>query len=168
MMEKEEENLWKFKETGDKYSNIIAYNILHKALPAMKNNSIKELADVVFDYRFTMGSIENCSFVHEDMIEEGKQLRELYEDGLCEFLALSSVGPAYFIIVNDDEKKEKCIKKFKEIGMEIMEILQEMGLVVGHLVIHFLLQLDKIQIYFRQFNLQIIFQHLQMVEHLIR
>ena len=121
MMEKEEENLWKFKETGDKYSNIIAYNILHKALPAMKNNSIKELADVVFDYRFNMGSIENCSFVHEDMIKEGKQLRELYEDGLCEFLALSSVGPAYFIIVNDDEKKEKCIKKFKEIGMEIME-----------------------------------------------
>lgn len=121
LMKKEEENLWKFKQTGDKFSNIIAYNLLHKALPAMKNNSIKELADVVFEYRFNMGSIENCSFVHENMIEEGKQLRKLYEKGLCDFLALSSVGPAYFVIVKDKDKKEKCIEKFKKIGMRVME-----------------------------------------------
>lgn len=121
LMEKEEENLWKFKETGEKFSKEIAYNLLHKALPGMKNNSIKELADVVFEYRFNMGSIENCSFIYEPMIEEGKKLRKLYENKDCEFLALSSVGPAYFAIVKNENQKKKCIKQFKEIDMLVIE-----------------------------------------------
>ena len=51
---------------------------LHRALPDLCNGSIKELADIVFDYRFNMGSIENCSFVYEKMIEQAKELRKLY------------------------------------------------------------------------------------------
>ena len=39
-----------------------------------------------------MGSIENCSFVYEKMIEQAKELRKLYENGNCEFLTLSICG----------------------------------------------------------------------------
>lgn len=121
LMEKEEENLWKFKETGDRYSKDIAYKLLHRALPGMINNSIKELADVVFDYRFNMGSIENCSFVYKPMIKEGKILRKLYENGKCELLSLSSVGPAYFAIVKNKKQKAECIKEFENVGMNVIE-----------------------------------------------
>lgn len=121
LMEKEENNLWKFKETGDKYSKEIAYNLLHKALPGMVNGSINELAEIVFDYRFNMGSIENCSFVYEKMIEQGKELRKIYENGMCEFLALSSVGPAYFVIVKDDNKKEICKNMMEKLNMRVIE-----------------------------------------------
>ena len=121
LMELEEKNLYKFKKTGDKYSEHIAYELLHKALPGMANGSIKELADIVYDYRFNMGSNENCSFVYDGLVELGNNLRCLYEDNNCEFLALSSVGPAFFVIVNSKEQKDICMKKMKELDMNIYE-----------------------------------------------
>lgn len=121
LMELEEQNLWKFKKTGDEYADKIAYNLLHKALPGLVNGSIKELADVVYEYRFNMGSNENCSFVYDGLVELGNNLRCLYENNDCEFLALSSVGPAYFVIVKNKVQKEKCIKKMKELSLDIIE-----------------------------------------------
>lgn len=121
LMELEEENLWKFKKTGDKYSEKIAYNLLHKALPDLANGSIKELANVVYEYRFNMGSNENCSFVYDGLVELGNELRCLYENNECEFLALSSVGPAFFVIVKNKEQKENCIKKMQDLNLNIIE-----------------------------------------------
>jgi len=121
LMEEEEKNLWKFKETGDKYSKDIAYNLLHKALPDMVNGSIKELANVVFDYRFNMGSIENCSFVYEKMVSDAKILRKLYENNYCEFLALSSLGPAFFAIVKNEEQVKKCKRVMENLNMNVIK-----------------------------------------------
>lgn len=121
LMKLEEENLWKFKRTGDEYAEKIAYNLLHKALPDLCNGSIKELADIVFDYRFNMGSIENCSFVYEKMVDEAKELRKLYENGNCEFLTLSSVGPAFMAMVRDEKQKEICKETMEKIGMNVIE-----------------------------------------------
>lgn len=120
LMEKEEENLYKFKKTGELYSEKIAYNLLHKAIPSIVNGNIKDLADIVFDYRFNMGSIENCSFVYPNMVNQAKKIRKLYENNKCEFLALSSVGPAYFAIVKNEEQLEECTKTFRELNMNIM------------------------------------------------
>lgn len=121
LMRLEEDNLWKFKRTGDKYAEKIAYDLLHKALPDINNGNIKELAKVVFDYRFNMGSIENCSFVYEDMIKEAKALRKLYEHGNCEFLTLSSVGPAFVIMVKNKKQKKTCTDLMKQLDMNIIE-----------------------------------------------
>ncbi len=121
LMELEEENLWKFKRTGEQYANEIAYNLLHKALPGMKNNSIKELADIVFDYRFNMGSNENCSFVYDGLMDISDNIRKLYEDHKCEFLALSSVGPAFFVLVNNSKDKEYCKKYMDSINLNVFE-----------------------------------------------
>ena len=121
LMELEEKNLWKFKKTGDEFSERIAYDLLHKALPDMRNGRIDELAKIVFDYRFNMGSIENCSFVYDKLPELANSLRVLYERKICEFLALSSVGPAFFVIGNSNEQKKECIKKMEELDMIVYE-----------------------------------------------
>jgi ubiquinone/menaquinone biosynthesis C-methylase UbiE/predicted sugar kinase len=121
LMELEEQNLWKFKKTGDQYAEKIAYNLLHKALPDLVNGNIKELADIVYEYRFNMGSNENCSFVYDGLVELGNELRCLYENSECEFLALSSVGPAFFVIVKNSNQKENCIKKMRELNLNIIE-----------------------------------------------
>ncbi len=121
LMKLEEENLWKFKRTGDKYAEKIAYNLLHKALPGLCNGNIRELADIVFDYRFNMGSIENCSFVYEKTIEKANELRKLYENNCCEFLTLSSVGPAFMAIVKNEEQKEICKDTMQKVGMNVIE-----------------------------------------------
>ncbi len=118
LMNLEEKNLWKFKKTGIRYKDIISYNLLHKAIPEMCNGGIKELSDVVFDYRFNMGSIKNCSFVYKKMNQIASQLRELYTNNHCQMLALSSVGPAFFVIVNNENDKTYCENKFLELNMK--------------------------------------------------
>ena len=49
----------------------------------MQNGSIKELSNVVYEYRFNMGSNENCSFVYDGLVELGNNLRCLYENKKC-------------------------------------------------------------------------------------
>lgn len=121
LMELEEENLWRFKRTGEKYADKIAYDLLHKALPEMVNGSIKELAEVVFDYRFNMGSNENCSFVYDGLMTISDKIRKIYEMGNCEFLALSSVGPAFFVIVKDENQKNICKKEMEKLNLKVLE-----------------------------------------------
>lgn len=121
LMKLEEENLWKFKATGEQYANTIAYNLLHKAIPDMINGNIENLAKVVFDYRFDMGSIENCSFVYEKMIDQAITLRKIYEMGCCELLSLSSVGPAYFVLVRKYNDKLFCRKVMENLDMKVIE-----------------------------------------------
>lgn len=121
LMELEEKNLWKFKKTGDEYSEKIAYDLLHKALPDMVNGNIDELSKIVFDYRFNMGSIDNCSFVYDKLSDLANELRILYEQKKCEFLALSSVGPAFFAIIKSEEQKQECIAEMKKLNMDIYE-----------------------------------------------
>ena len=121
LMELEEKNLWKFKKTGEEYAEKIAYDLLHKALPGMVNGSIKELADIVFDYRFNMGSNENCSFVYDGLMKISNGIRKLYENNYCEFLALSSVGPAFFAMVKNETQKEKCKKVMEQLNLKVLE-----------------------------------------------
>lgn len=121
LMELEEKNLWRFKKTGEEYAEKIAYDLLHKALPDMVNGNIKELADVVFDYRFNMGSNENCSFVYDGLMNISDKIRKLYENNDCEFLALSSVGPAFFVLVKNENQKKKCKKFMEKLDLKVIE-----------------------------------------------
>lgn len=120
LMELEEQNLWKFKKTGEEYADKIAYTLLHKVIPDMINGSIKELADLVFDYRFNMGSNENCSFVYDGLMDISDKIRKLYEEKKCEFLALSSVGPAFFLLVNKNQEEE-CLKELDKLNLTVFK-----------------------------------------------
>ena len=117
LMELEEKNLHKFQYTGKKYGKQIAYHILHRALPEMTQGKITELADIVFEYRFNMGSNKNCSFVFPRINTISKKIKYLFEDKICDFLALSSVGPAFFAIANDPEKIQKICNEFSKNNM---------------------------------------------------
>ena len=121
LMTLEEENLWKFKKTGDEYKDKIAYRFLHSVLPDMTEGKIESLADIVFDYRFNMGSIDNCSFVFPRMNDIAKEIRKLYEEKHCQFLALSSVGPAFFTITNKLEDTQYCKNEMEKLNLTVIK-----------------------------------------------
>ena len=120
LMQLEEENLWKFKKTGEIWAEKIAYEMIHKVIPQMINGSITELAELVFNYRFNMGSNENCAFVYDGLMSISDEIRKLYENKKCEFLALSSVGPAFFLLVNNDQEKE-CLEALDKMNLKVFK-----------------------------------------------
>lgn len=117
-MELEIQNLSKFLATGEKYGKEIAYDMLHKVLPDLLDGNLKALGDLMFRYRFEMGSIQNCSFVYPNMVNIAQNVRSLKEDGDADVLSLSSVGPAFFAITRNPEK---CKDKFEQSGMQCFE-----------------------------------------------
>ncbi len=124
MLKKEIESLDKFVITGKKFGLQIAYNIFHKMLPAMTKGDIGTIGDVIFDYRFNMGSIENCSFTYPGLSELAWKLAPLKKRGVAPILAISSVGPAIFAITN---KLSICKKEFQKAKFKIIEVEIENG-----------------------------------------
>lgn len=114
LMTEEEKNLLGFLQTGRRYRREIAYRILHEVLPAMNEGDLSSIGDLIFDYRFKMGSIKNCSFVYPEMITLANRLTYLKIGGLADVLSLSSVGPAFFAIT---QKIQACLEAFEKVGM---------------------------------------------------
>lgn len=111
MMELEIQHLDSFEIHGQQHAYAIAYTLLHKGIPLLKNGDISGICDIIYRHRFEMGSIRNCSFVFPRMIEIAENIRYLYTNKLCRLLSMSSVGPAFFIIPDGDTKHEEiCIK----------------------------------------------------------
>src|SRR5690606_19896753 len=102
----------------EKWKQTLAYRMLHKVLPELYNGRIDELGDLIYDYRFNMGSIDNCSFCYPRMVEIGNSLRFLKEERKVEVLSLSSVGPAFFAIGSD---LSEATSAFMEAGMHIYQ-----------------------------------------------
>ncbi|MGN4457470.1 MULTISPECIES: GHMP family kinase ATP-binding protein [Bacillus cereus group] len=118
MMEKEMESFDKFKATAEIYSKEIAFRMLHEVIPEIKNNNIRPLGDLIFDYRFNMGSIVNCSFSYPPIIEMAEKIKFLYLEGFCDVLSMSSVGPGMFAIT---KHKAKCIEALNNAGFNTIE-----------------------------------------------
>ncbi|HEY1074705.1 MAG TPA: hypothetical protein VGE59_03350 [Patescibacteria group bacterium] len=116
LMDKEIESLPKFIETGVKYGGENAYNVLHKMLPAMHLHDLATIGDVIYEYRFRMGSIENCSFVYPRLPALCARLAPLKHSGIADVLAVSSVGPGIFAITRDPQK---CEAAFKQEGLTV-------------------------------------------------
>lgn len=103
LMREEEKALPKFLHTGRTFGPQIAYRMLHDVLPAMNRGNLMPLGDLLFDYRFNMGSIDNCSFVFPRMVDIAANVRYLKEENRVPVLALSSVGPAFFAISKEPD-----------------------------------------------------------------
>ncbi len=114
LMDMEIKNLPKFLKTGKKYGSIIAYRLFHEVLPELEVGKIQALGDLIFDYRFKMGSIGNCSFVYPPLIQLTDSLAFLKEQGIAEVLTISSVGPGVFVLT---KQANICEEAFKERGM---------------------------------------------------
>lgn len=115
-LEEELKNIDGFIQCGKKYGQQIAYNILHSMLPAMVNNDISIIGDVIYDYRFNMGSIKNCSFLYPKLIDITNNLSFLKKNKIADVLAISSVGPGIFAITKN---KDECLKAFKNENLKV-------------------------------------------------
>lgn len=116
LIKEEENNLSGFATAGKKYGQEIAYRVVHEVLPAMESGEVKPIGDLIFDYRFHMGSIVNCSFTYPPIIEIAKKLSNLKHSGIAEVLSLSSVGPAFFALT---KLPEICVEEFEKIGLNV-------------------------------------------------
>lgn len=99
----EAENFDGFLETGRRYAPQIAYRLLHECWPDLVTGTPGTLGQLVFDYRFEMGSIRNCAFSHPRLLEYAAQVRQLFESGQAAVLSLSSVGPLFFALTEQPD-----------------------------------------------------------------
>jgi len=124
LLEREIKNFQKFIRTGKKFGLLIAYNVFHKVLPAIEKGNLKTIGDVIFDYRFNMDSIKNCSFIYPKLVKLAQKLSMLKKKKLVDILSLSSVGPAFFVIT---KKPYLCLSLFKKLNLKIIEANVENG-----------------------------------------
>lgn len=116
LLEKEVADFDKFIYTGKKYGPTIAYRVLHEVFPAMVENDLATIGDLIFDYRYKMGSIENCSYTYPGLVELTNRLAFLKTEKIADVLAISSVGPSIFAITN---QLGKCRKAFVKENLNI-------------------------------------------------
>ncbi|WP_280275936.1 hypothetical protein [Nocardia wallacei] len=105
-----------FVRTGRKHGPEIAYRLLHHCLPELARDNVRPLGELVFDYRFDMGSIANCAFVLPGLDRLAERLRPLWYAETTLFLGISSVGPTFFAIGQD---LEMCRKAFEAEDMVV-------------------------------------------------
>ncbi len=111
LLKKEMKNFNKFSKTGKKFGKQIAYNVLHDLLPAMEEGNLEKIGEVIYNYRFNMGSINNCSFVYPKIVSLAEKLSFLKKKGLVDILTISSVGPAFFAVTKDISYCKKTFEK---------------------------------------------------------
>lgn len=115
LMNLEIKNMHKFIRTGKRFGPQIAYQILHKMMPAIIEGDLKTIGDVIYEYRFRMGSIKNCSYAHKDLPKLMDSLAYLKTENLAEVLSISSVGPGVFAITR---KTRTCLTAFQKAGLK--------------------------------------------------
>lgn len=114
LMNKEKENLHKFLRCGEQYGPTIAYKLFHECFPDIEEGGLTAIGNLIFEYRFHMGSIKNCSFVYPPIVEISQSLAYLKEKGIADVLTISSVGPGIFAIT---KHPDTCEQAFIEKGM---------------------------------------------------
>lgn len=106
-----------FIECWKKYGPEIAYNILHKLMPAARAGNRSLVWDVILDYRLNKGSIKNCSFCYDWIERLFRKLLPLKKQWIVDILYLSSVWPGIFAIYKS-EQENKVLSAFKGADMK--------------------------------------------------
>ncbi len=111
LLEAEVDNIEGFRNAGNTYGKEIAYRLVHQVMPALGNDDLSKCKELIFDYRWDMGSIKNCSFVYPGLVELAENMRHLKDDARVEVLSLSSVGPGFFALTKDVQYVEEEFSK---------------------------------------------------------
>lgn len=119
MMAIERQSFGGFAETGAKHADQIAYRLIHDVLPGMREGDLDPAGSLVFDYRFDMGSIQNCSFSHPRLNEIAASIRRLFEDGHATMLGLSSAGPGFYAVTREPDV---CTAAFQAENMDCWRV----------------------------------------------
>lgn len=116
LFKKEVKNFPKFIKCGLKFGPAITYRLVHEAMPALVSNDIIPIGNLIYDYRFKMGSINNCSYTYRGLNKIARSISIIKSSGLADILALSSVGPAFFAIT---KKSKDCIRIFEKNNLRV-------------------------------------------------
>lgn len=119
LMQLEEDNMDGFISTGEHYGKDIAYHLVHQVLPDLQLGKFDSCKRLIFDYRWNMGSIKNCSFVLPRINDIAEQLRPFADDEAVAMISLSSVGPGFFAVTSEPER---ISKKFAELDMNTYHV----------------------------------------------
>lgn len=93
-----------FIECWKRYWPQIAYNILHRMMPATKEWNIREVGAVIMEYRLWMWSIKNCSFCYDNLLPLFLKLKPIYDQWIASVLSVSSVWPWIFAITQNTKE----------------------------------------------------------------
>lgn len=115
LMQLEADNIEGFVSTGETFAQKISYTLLHEVLPDLVNNDLTSCKELIYQYRWNMGSIKNCSFALPRIIEIAEALRKYQSDPDIVIFSLSSVGPGFFALTTNPEK---VIKDFQDLKMK--------------------------------------------------
>lgn len=116
LLEKELEVINDFINCGKTYGLTIAYKILHYVLPAMLEGDLQTVGNLIYEYRFEMGSIKNCSYCYPLLTSLCNRLAYLKKNNTVDLLSISSVGPA---IVAVTKNIETCKTAFENENLKI-------------------------------------------------
>lgn len=100
-----------FKKASTDYSREIAYRLLNDAIPELVDGNFRPLKEFIFDYRWDMGSIKNCSYAYPGIVSLAEKLRPLRNDNDIEFIFLSTAGPGFCIVTRNTNKAKNVFKK---------------------------------------------------------
>lgn len=117
LMRAEVANMDGFQHSGDEHAPTVAYRLVHDVLPGLVMDDLRACKELIFDYRWDMGSIKNCSFVYPRMVDIAESLRDLRDDDRAAIIAPSSVGPAFFGLTKYTQYLED---RFRAEGMKTM------------------------------------------------
>jgi len=111
LMQQEADNMDGFVTTGEKYAKEIAYNLIHEVIPDLLENSLASCKELIYQYRWNMGSIKNCSFAFPRTNQIAEELRKYRTDDEIKIFSLSSVGPGFFALTTNPDKVAKDFYK---------------------------------------------------------
>jgi predicted sugar kinase len=114
LMKQEADNMEGFVSSGETYANEIAYTLVHSVLPDLVNGSLAPCKELIYQYRWNMGSIKNCSFALPRIVDIAETLRKYQNDPDIEIFSLSSVGPGFFALTTN---VDKVVKDFHDLKM---------------------------------------------------
>ena len=100
-----------FKEASADYSKEIAYRLLNDAIPELVDGNFRPMKEFIFDYRWNMGSIKNCSYAYPGIVGLAEKMRPLRNDNDIDFIFLSTAGPGFCIVTKDIDKAENIFKR---------------------------------------------------------
>jgi len=123
-LKKELENMDNFMQCGKKYGESNAYNVLHKFIPAMIDSDLDAMGDVIYEYRFNMGSIKNCSFLYPKLVEICDKVSILKKEKTAPILSISSVGPLIFAITKNTDRCREVFEK-ENLQVEVIPIYND-------------------------------------------
>lgn len=99
-----------FKKASIDFSREITYRLLNQAIPELLDGNLKPMKEFIFDYRWNMGSIKNCSYAYPQIVELAEKMRYLRNDDDIDFIFLSTAGPGFCMITKNIEKAKSIFE----------------------------------------------------------